>query len=143
MAKREVNPLLADVVEDFAKDSEKENKGVWMPFKRFEYLVARAHRNNTKFLKTMEEKMRPYQWALDRGNMNALRDVANDVMQEVYAETILLGIRRIDTKEPLPYTVEDGVALFNRLPDLWDEIFKFATSTEPYSPAQIKDDSGN
>lgn len=144
MGKRvEVKDFLSEVVDDFAKDKSLENEGVWMLYKRFEYRIARAHRNNTQFQKVMEEKMRPYQWALDRGNLNALKDVANAAMQEVYAESVLLGIRRVETKEELPYTPEDGVALFQKLPDLWDEVFKFASSGEPYAVQQVKDDSGN
>lgn len=147
-----VKDFLKDVVEDFAKDSDKERSGVWMTYKRFQYLVARAHRNNTKFMKLMEERMRPYQWALDRGNFDALREVANEVLQGVYAETILLGIRRVPAKdadgnalpeERLPYTPEDGVALFRALPDFWDETFKFAGASEIYAPSQVKADSGN
>jgi hypothetical protein len=139
----ELNPLFADIAEDFAKDASKENDGVWMPYKRFEYRVARAHRDNTAFAKMMEERMRPYQWALNRGDMAALKDVANDVLQEVYAETVLKGIRRVGTKEELAYSPKDGVALFTKLPDLWDNIFKFAQSDEPYSPDAVKDDSKN
>jgi hypothetical protein len=119
-----------------------------MPYKRFEYLVARAHRDNTAFAALMEERMRPYQWALNRGDMSALKDVANDVLQEVYSETVLKGIRRATpgadgVKEVLAYTPAAGVGLFKKLPDLWDNVFKFAQSDEPYSPDAVKDDSKN
>src|SRR4051812_45588492 len=107
----DLNEAFADIAEDFAKDTAKENAGVWMPYKRFEYLVARAHRDNTAFQKLMEERMRPYQWHLNRGDMSALKDVANDVLQEVYSETVLKGIRRAapgtdGVKEALPYTAK-------------------------------------
>lgn len=134
---------LSEIGDDFAKDSDKESKGVWVPYKRFEYRVARAHRNNKQFLKLFEQRMRPYQWALDRGNVAALKDVANDVMQAVYAEAILTGIRRADTKEELPYTPEDGVHLFKHWPDLWDEVFRTANNAETYAVEQVKADSGN
>lgn len=139
----ELNPAFADIAADFAKDAGKENDGAWMTYKRFEYLVARAHRDNIAFAKMLEERMRPYQWAINRGDMSALKDVANDVLQEVYSETVLKGIRRAVTKEALPYTPADGVSLFKKLPDLWDNVFKFAQSDEPYSPDAVKDDSKN
>lgn len=132
-----------EIVADFEKDAAKENSGVWMTYGRFQYQIARAHRDNTAFSKLMEVKMRPYQWAIDRGNMAALKDVAKDVMQEVYAETILKGIRRSATGEVLEYTPADGVELFKKLPDLWDEVFKFSNVGENYTPDQIKEDSGN
>lgn len=131
-----------ELIEDFAKDSTKENQGVWMTYKRHQYLIARAHRDNVAFSKLFEQKMRPYQWAIDRGNSAALREVAKDVLQEVYAETVLKGIRKNDGTL-LDYQPSDGVTLFNKLPDLWDAIFKFANADENYSPDQIKADSGN
>lgn len=134
---------LQSVVEDFAKDSVKETKGVWMTYKRNEFLIARAHRNNKAFLALMEERMRPYQWAIDRGNFAALKEVAQDVMQAVYAETVLLGVRNATSKEVLDYAPADGVELFQKLPDFWDEVFKFSGSDSPYSPDAIKDDSKN
>src|ERR1035437_10798946 len=116
-----------DLIADFAKDSVKENTGVRMTYKRFQYLVARSHRDNVAFLKVMEERRRPYQGAIDRGNLAALKDVANDVMQGVYAETVLKGIRKVDGTV-LDYLPSDGVGLFKKLPDLWDAVFKFANA---------------
>lgn len=131
-----------EIVADFQKDAAKENSGVWMTYGKFQYRIARAHRDNTAHKKLMEEKMRPYQWAIDRGNTAALKGVALTVMQEVYAETILLGIRRV-SGEDMAYVPADGVGLFAQLPDLWDEVFRFANAGENYTPDQVKDDSGN
>jgi hypothetical protein len=132
-----------DIVEDFAKDSKKENDGVWMTYKRHQFLIARAHRNNTKFLKTLEEKMRPFQWAIDRGNFGAIREAANEQMQVIYSETVLLGIRKLGSTEMLDYTPEDGVALFKKLPDFWDDVFKFSGNETNYTPDQVELDSKN
>lgn len=132
----------ADIIGDFKKDSVKETKGVWMTYKRCQYLVARAHRNNVEFLKTMETNMRPYQWAIDRNNFAAIKDVAEAAIQVVYAQTVLLGIKKLDGTV-LDYTPEDGVALFQQLPDLWDEIFKFAGNETNYAPDAVEADSKN
>lgn len=131
-----------DLVEDFKKDSAKENNGVWMTFKRHQFLVARSHRDNKEFQKLMEERMRPYQFAIDRGNLSALKEVANEVLQAVYAETILKGIRKLDGTV-LDYEPSDGVKLFADLPDLWDAVFAFAKADDNYSPDSIKADSKN
>ena len=133
----------ADLIADFEKDKRKENDGVWMTYKRHQFLIARAHRNNTKFFKTLEERMRPFQWAIDRGNFAAIREAANEQMQIIYAETVLLGIRNTETKESLPYSSEDGFALFKKLPDFWDEVFKFAGNEQNYTPDQVELDSKN
>lgn len=131
-----------DLIEDFKKDSNKENNGVWMTFKRHQFLVARSHRDNKEFQKLMEERMRPYQFAIDRGNLSALKEVANEVLQGVYAETILKGIRKLDGTA-LDYEPADGVKLFDQLPDLWDAVFAFAKADDNYSPDAIKLDSKN
>jgi hypothetical protein len=131
-----------ELVEDFAKDPKKETDGAWMTFGRHEFLVARSHRNNVTFLKLMEKEMRPYQWAIDRGNFGAIKDAANDVMKVVYAATVLKGIRKLDGTA-LDYTPEDGVELFKKLPDLWDAVFKFSNTDQNYAPDQIEADSKN
>lgn len=141
----------ADIVADFAKDSSKEVSGVWVPYKGAEYRIARAHRNNTAFSKLLEEKMRPYQWAIERNNLQSVKTAVDAVMRGVYAETVLKGIRTIcktvDGVEvpgkELDYETSDGVALFNKLPDLWDFVFKQANAEESYAPDAVKDDSGN
>lgn len=132
-----------DIVADFKKDASKENTGTWMTYGRFQYQIARAHRDNTAFAKLTEEKMRPYQWAIDRGNMSALKGIALTIMQEIYAETILKSIRRTETGEVLEYAPADGIELFKQLPDLWDEVRKFADSGDNYAPDAVVADSGN
>lgn len=138
-----VDSKFGDILEDFAKDRAKENEGVWMTYKRHQFLVARSHRDNTAFAKLMEERMRPFQWAIDRNNMQALKGVADDVVQAVYAETVLKGIRPVGSETLMDYKPADGIELFKRLPDLWDAVFKFAQADENYSPDAVKDDSKN
>lgn len=147
--------VLSELTEDFAKDQGKENNGVWMTYKRFKYLIARAHRNNVAFQKEMEFQLRPYQWAIDRQNMAALRNLADTMLREVYAKTILLAVARVTEADGTPsvnqdgspkrlaYTPEVGVALFNKLPGLWDEVYRFSNAEDNYSPDTIKADSKN
>lgn len=149
------NKALFDAIaSDFARDSDKETKGSWMIYGKRRYLIARAHRSNVAFQKRMEEEMRPYQWAIDRGNFDAIKDVSNAIMQKVYAETVLLAIESLPAKpgesgKSLDYTPEDGVSLFEQLPDFWDAVFKFSdagrnyTKDTSYSPTDVKADSGN
>lgn len=128
-----MDDLLKGVIEDFAKDSKKETDGVYMPYKRHRFLIARAHRNNPKFLAMMEAEMRPYQWMIDRNNMkDAIKAMGDVVLKKVYAHTILLGISDLNGTA-LPYSPQDGIDLFGKLPDLWDEVVKFATNESNFS----------
>jgi hypothetical protein len=99
-----IREQFAGIVSDFKKDSTKENAGVWMTYGKHQFLVARSHRDNAKFFALMERELRPFQWAIDRGNFAAIKDAADEVMQKVYSETILLGIRKLDGGESLEYT---------------------------------------
>lgn len=146
--------LLEAISSDFARDTAKEIKGAWMPYGKRRYLIARAHRNNVAFQKMMEEEMRPYQWALERGNADSIKEVAQSILQKVYATTILLAIEEVSSKKDEPnklmdYTPEDGVMLFEALPDFWDAVFRFAEAGRNYAREagytadDIKADSGN
>ncbi len=131
-----------ELTQDFTRDAAKESGGTWMTYRRHKYLVARAHRNNKAFLREMEEGMRPFQWAIDRNDLGAMKNAATGVLQEVYAKSILKGIKKLDGTD-LPYTAQDGMELFKKLPDLWDTIFKFSNSESNYTPDQVADDSKN
>lgn len=119
---------------DFAKDTAKENNGVWAPYKSREYRIARAHRNNVGFSKTVESQMRPYRRLIESGNQEAMKDKAAEVLQSIYASSVLLGIK--DAEGEIPYTAADGVELFKMAPDLWDFVFRFANAEDNYALEQ-------
>lgn len=123
---------LLDIVKaDFGKDGAKENAGSWTIYKSRQYLIARAHRNNTNFAKSVEKQMRPFRRLIDAGQLDAMKDKALEVLQAVYAESILLGAKDTDGSL-LTYTPADGVAMFKAVPDFWDFVFKFANQEDNY-----------
>jgi hypothetical protein len=138
-----IREQFAGIVSEFKKDSTKENAGVWMTYGKHQFLVARSHRDNAKFFALMERELRPFQWAIDRGNFAAIKDAADEVMQKVYSETILLGIRKLDGDGAGVHARGWHVALFKELPDLWDEIFKFSNNGGNYAPDAVEQDSKN
>jgi hypothetical protein len=123
---------LKAVAADFAKDTDKENKGTWATYKSRQYLIARAHRNNTGFAKTVEAQMRPYRRLIDAGNMEAMKDKAAEVMQAIYAASVLLAIKDVDGSD-IPYTAADGVELYKLAPDFSDFVFKFANQEDNFA----------
>lgn len=139
-------PSVLDLVSaDFARDKAKENKGVWLPYGRLEYLIARGHRSNAKFSTDMEVTMRPYQWAIRRGE-KAIESVAsaiNEALHDTYSRNVVFGVRRSDTKEELPITPDEIKQLFKDLPDFWDWVYKEASNDLNYSSEQVAADSKN
>jgi hypothetical protein len=122
---------LQGAIADFSKDNAKETGGAWAHYKGRQYLIARAHRNNVLFSKIVEAKMKPYRRLIDTGNIEAMKDRAAEVMREVYAESILMGVRDTDGQD-IPYTSEDGKVLL-AVPDLWDFVFKNANQDDNFA----------
>lgn len=116
---------------DFAKDSAKETGGTWAFYKSRQYLIARAHRNNPAFLKEIETQMRPFRRLIESGNMDGMKEKSVEVMQTVYATSVLKGIR--DDEGDIPFTPADAIELFRTVPDLWDFVFKFAGQEDNYA----------
>lgn len=122
---------LQAVAADFAKDGVKESGGVWATYKSRQYLISRAHRNNTAFSKAVEVQMRPYRRLVEAGNLEAMKDKAAEVMQSIYASSVLLAIKDTDGSD-IPYTGADGVELFKMVPDFWDFVNKFANQEDNF-----------
>jgi hypothetical protein len=105
-----------------------------MTYKRFQYLVARSHRDNAKFFALMEAEDAPYQWAIDRNNFAAIKDAADALMQVVYAEDRSAGDSQARRKRSSITRPRTASRCSSELPDLWDEVFKFPNNGSNYAP---------
>lgn len=102
----------------FAKDEDKENKGVWFNYGKHRFQIARACATNAKFRKLMDLEMKPYRALLRADSLEPIKDILPEVFKEVYARTILVDWE-IDGARDVAYTVDGGLEAFNRLPDFW------------------------
>lgn len=108
----------------FKTDRNLETSGVWLNYgpnskggdQRIK--VARAGGANKSFQKALTTKMRPFRRQLETGTMDVA--VADTLMLDVYAETVVLGWENIEDQDgnELPFSVENVKQLFADLPDL-------------------------
>lgn len=107
----------------FKTDKDLEKNGIVINYDdTIKVRIARAGGANTRYLKTLERKSKPYRRAIDQGTMNP--EVANQILREAYAEAVILdweGITDEDGNE-IPFTKENCVKLFEDLPDFFEDL---------------------
>lgn len=90
--------------------------------------VARMSKSNKRYAKALEEVTRPHQAAIANETLD--QELGSKLLQEVFADTILLGWSNLpkseltgddkDTAE-LPFSRENALKLFAELPDVYDD----------------------
>lgn len=90
--------------------------------------VSRMSRSNKRYTKALEEATRVHSASIANETLD--NELGNEILRRVFAETVLLGWRNLpkseltgddeDTEE-LPFSAENAIALFNELPDLYDD----------------------
>lgn len=119
----------------FKTDKNAEIDGVWIEVgmndhngKPIKILLSRMSTTNTRYTKKLNAVTRPHQAAIQNDAMD--NDLARKMLQEVFAETVLLGWENLpkseltgneDDKDDLPFTPETAMELFGEMPDLYDD----------------------
>ncbi len=115
--------------EMFATDSALEKNGIALDYgEAGTIVIARAGGSNTKFQTRFQALMRPYRMQMQNGTMDD--DVANRLMAEAFAETVVLGwsgVKGSDGEE-LEFTQDNVKKLLTDLPELFADIRTQATS---------------
>lgn len=119
----------------FKTDKTAEVEGVWMDVavndhngKPVRIKLARMSATNKRYTKALNTATRPHQSAIQNDALD--NELARKMLQEVFAETVLLGWENLpksdltgDDKdtEDLPFTKDNAMALFAEMPDLYDD----------------------
>ena len=115
-------------ISDFITDPTLENNGVWFPLGRNrEIKLARV--NNPDYKRLVRAKYKSARAVLEQED-DAAQDLNDQMMIEVYAQTIIKGLR-VDGKD-VAYTPSLGVKLMKQSNDLRDKIFGLAKDAEAY-----------
>lgn len=135
---------MTSIHELFATDEKTETDGyVHQITDKISFTLARAGGANTRFVKAMEQKTRPYRRQIQDETMDSA--LANKLLIEAFAEAVILdwtGITTPDGKE-VKFTSENAITLFNQLPDLFNELRDSAGNQSNYRAGEVKDDAGN
>lgn len=135
---------MTGIYELYATDQDLEKTGFWFDITdQAKILLARAGGANVKFAKAIEVKTRPHRRQIEEDKMDL--DLANKLMIEAFAESIVLDWTGITTAEgeDVPFTKENVVKLFLDLPDLFADVRDAAAKQSNFRASDIADDIKN
>jgi hypothetical protein len=93
------------------------------------FRIARAGGRNVRYQKRLEALLRPHRRALQTETMS--EEVAREVTIQAFSETVILGWDGVTgpDEQPLPFSVDNCKRLLSDLPDLFNEIRRFAENS--------------
>lgn len=105
--------------------------------------VARAGGSNSAYLKKIEAKVKPFRRQIQ--NETIEKPVVDKMLRETYAESVVLGWENVDDKQgnPLPFTVQNCIQLFEELPDLFTDVQEQAQKAALFRADVLEADSKN
>lgn len=136
-------------------DENKESKGVEFPFPPNEdgtvpvFIVSRMAQSNVKYAKALEEAVKPYKHLQRTGELKG--KLATKVVMEAFVKGCLEGWRHVKfgdivgghNNEDAPFTHDNAIKLFTRLPDLFADLQEFASQLVNFREAEIEEDAKN
>lgn len=128
----------------FATDPNLETgAGVTLDYGDVKITIHRAGNMNRAYQKALTDKIKPYARMLLAGNLDA--DKSNQLMAEVYADTIIKGWEGVtDAKgKTLPFTRENVIKLLTDLPDFFVKLQAEADDITNFRKAEIEADAKN
>lgn len=105
--------------------------------------IARAGGANAQYLKRMEALVKPYRRQIQTETIDP--KVVDKLVRQVYAETVVLGWENVESRDgqPLPYSRDNCLKLFDDLPDLFLDIQEQAQRAALFRTELREADAGN
>lgn len=152
----------------FLTDKKLEADGVEIPVAINEYNgepvlihISRMGTVNKRYTKALDAATKPHQSAIQNGSMD--NDLARKLVMSVFADTVILGWSNLPKsdltgndlewaaqapgrepdKEELEFTKENVLALFDLMPDLYDDWEKRAQGAASFRQAALETNQGN
>lgn len=107
------------------------------------FRLARAGGRNKRFTKRLEEVTKPYRRQIQSGTFT--NEVAEGLLQQVFAETVLLGWEGVTDANGngLPFSQQNARKLFSDLPELFRALQEAAQDVALFRAAAMESDLGN
>lgn len=137
----------------FQTNAVAEQKGIRIDYGAFYFTVARAGGSNDKFKAKVRELMRPYERAIELGEMDD--KVASKLAAEAFAETVVLGwgsvvdgkdVEGVLTKpngDKVEFSVDAVKDLFAELPELFTDLMQQANKPQNFRRVAQEVDAKN
>jgi hypothetical protein len=119
----------------FKTDKNAEQEGVWIEVavndhnnKPIRIKISRMSSTNKRYTKELNKVTKPHQSAIANDALD--NDLARKMLQEVFADTVLLDWENLpkseltgndEDVEELEFNRENAIALFTEMPDLYDD----------------------
>lgn len=105
--------------------------------------IARAGPSNPRYQRVLESKTKKYRRLIQNDLLDT--SVADGVMMEVFAETVVLGWENMEDRDGnvLPYSRENCLRLFQELPDFFYDIREQATKSALFRREALEKEAGN
>ena len=133
----------------FGTDKNIEQTGFLLTYPGSKFLIARSGGANRVYTEFMERQLRPHRKAIDRGHLDD--EIANKILREAFARHIVLsweGVKNpedadlpIGEQRDFEFNVENCVALFEALPDLFADIRDQSTELSNFIQEQRDKDA--
>jgi hypothetical protein len=107
------------------------------------FIIARACKSNIRYTKALERETRPYKRLIESDRLS--NATALQVQRRVFVQTLLMGWENVfDEKEkPIPFNQENAIMLFDKLPDLYDELATSSQKQSLYLETTLEEDAKN
>lgn len=140
----------------FATDSAKEVEGVVIQYGQNAdgsipgFHISRMSRANVRYTKALEVATRPYRRQIELGTL--ANDVAERVFTGVFVDSVLKGWENValsdvtgDAKDTghAPFNRANALALFARLPELYEDLQNQAKSAAMFKDEQQEEEAKN
>ncbi len=141
----------------FKTNSTKEVEGIDIPVSINDHngepitiRISRMSRSNKRYTMALEEATRPHSSAIANETLD--NDLGNVLLRGVFVDTILLGWNNLPKSELtgkaedielLSFSRENAIALFDEMPDLYDDWEKRAKSSANFRDAVQVANAGN
>lgn len=144
------------LVKQFGTDVEKECEGVAIQYGSNEdgsipaFHISRMSRSNVRYTKRLEVATRPYRRQIELGTLD--NDVAERIFMQVFVDSVLKGWENIklsdvtgieDDEGFATFNKENAMKLFERLPELYDDLQAQAKSAAIFKDEEIEDATKN
>lgn len=134
----------------FKTEADLEQHGIdYQLTKNIKFRLARAGGANSKFTRAIDVKTRglrkQIQAISDGKHDQDTLDLLEELTQEAFAETVILGWEGVTNEEGehLDFTKDNAMKLFKDMPDLWSEIRDTAMKMANFQAEALEEDAGN
>lgn len=117
-----------NLYKQFETNADLEKTGVVIEYgnnsngKVISFRVARAGGRNTAYLTYLENKLKPHRRLIQMDTMD--QKLFESIVLDAFSTTVVLGWEGVEDRNgnPIPYTPNNAINLFNDLPDLYKDL---------------------